>query len=158
MYQKPTQLKKLEGNLGKRPLPKDEPEPKIEHQDPPDDLDPDAVEFWHEMLPKLLTNKIMSEIDYWAFGNLCTLRARIRQIREEIIKEGLIDGLYTKAEVFDTEGNVIEIKYKKHPIAMLEQDYYQQYRMYASEFGMTPRGRAGVSKYESEPEKGDGII
>jgi len=152
---KPTQIRLLEGNLGKRPMPKDEPEPEIIYEQPPEDIDPDAIEFWHEMAPRLVRNSIISEVDWWSFGNLCTLRARIRQCRMEIIKLNLLGGMYYTNTTYNEEGEVAAVNHKKHPVAMLEQDYYQQYRMYAKEFGMTPVGRASVGKLKGEEQDDD---
>lgn len=146
---KPTALRKLEGNRSKEKFRDDEPEPTVEYQDPPDDLDESAVVFWHEMAPILVKTRIMTEVDYWAFANLCQLRSRIRKCREEI-EELEKEGLFYSNMTYNEQGEVATVSHKKHPIAMLEQDYYQQYRMYAKEFGMTPVGRSAVHATDEE--------
>ena len=50
---KPTSLKLVTGNPGKRPLPKNEPMPKTPVGDPPQELNDDGLAEWHRVSKEL---------------------------------------------------------------------------------------------------------
>jgi P27 family predicted phage terminase small subunit len=61
---KPTHLKLLEGNPGRRPINAQEPKPPAaEKLTPPIKLADDAKKFWRYFAPKLKEARILSEID-----------------------------------------------------------------------------------------------
>jgi phage terminase small subunit len=68
---KPTTLKVLEGNPGKRPLPKNEPKPTIGAEAPPWMTAPGARAEWERIAPRLLRLGLLTEIDAEAFALLC---------------------------------------------------------------------------------------
>lgn len=71
---KPTALKILEGNPGKRKI-KDtgEPMPNVLDviPDPPEWLMPDAVDEWNKLAPSLMALGLLTEVDLSAFATLC---------------------------------------------------------------------------------------
>jgi phage terminase small subunit len=74
---KPTVLKKLAGNPGRRPLPKNEPMPTgIAKR--PSWLPLGAVRVWDELAPVTQGLGLLTEHDGEAFGMLCTLAAEFR--------------------------------------------------------------------------------
>lgn len=82
---KPTALKLLQGNPGKRKLSEDEPRPKTGAEMPEELLGlPDALRAWKKWAPILAGLGILTEIDGPAFGRLCCLWAEQRQrLRED---------------------------------------------------------------------------
>jgi phage terminase small subunit len=68
---KPTALKVLEGNPGKRPLPKAEVKPEIGAEPPPWLTAPLARAEWERIAPRLLKLGLLTEIDGEAFGLMC---------------------------------------------------------------------------------------
>lgn len=61
---KPTKLRILSGNAAKRPLNRNEPQPKLAKRPrSPVDLDEHGQKFWHHYAPKLKRLCLLSEID-----------------------------------------------------------------------------------------------
>lgn len=76
---KPTALKLLQGNPGKRPLPKNEPHPKV-GCDPPPWLPLDARVEWKRLAPGLLRYRLLTELDGDAFAALCMMTAQLADL------------------------------------------------------------------------------
>jgi phage terminase small subunit len=74
---KPTALRVLEGNPGKRPLPQNEPRP-TGKAEMPGWLKPAAAVVWGEYAPRLLELGLLTDVDGETFGQWCTLAARFR--------------------------------------------------------------------------------
>ena len=73
---KPTAIKELEGNPGKRPL--NEAEPKPEHKAPPCPkwLEPEAKKEWRRLSKQLEAIGVLTEVDQAAFASYCQAYAR----------------------------------------------------------------------------------
>lgn len=86
---KPTRIKQLNGNPGKRPLNENEPKPQGELSTPPSFLSPAAVTIWNEALteapPGLLTS-----VDSSVLANYCTWRATFEQAATEMLQRGSV--------------------------------------------------------------------
>jgi phage terminase small subunit len=76
---KPTALKLLQGNPGKRRLPENEPQPEIGATRPPG-MTREAREVWDELAPMLTSNRVLSEMDAIALAHLCNLEANRREL------------------------------------------------------------------------------
>ena len=76
---KPTALRVLQGNAGKRPLPKGEPQPELGCEPPPW-LPDDARSQWSRLAPTLLELGLLTEVDGDAFGALCILTAQLASL------------------------------------------------------------------------------
>lgn len=74
---KPTALKVMAGNPGKRPLPKAEPKVTGIAQRPTW-LSKDAAKVWDELAPRTAALGLLSQHDAEQFGMLCTLAAEFR--------------------------------------------------------------------------------
>lgn len=74
---KPTALKVLEGNPGKRPLPESEPRPDAlqSPQTPPRTLTPGAAAEWRLIAPGLAGMGLLTTLDQGALETYCELRA-----------------------------------------------------------------------------------
>ena len=68
---KPTAVKKLEGNPGKRKLNKNEPVPAKGMPECPDWLLPEAKAEWERLCEKLSDMGVLTEIDMAAFAAYC---------------------------------------------------------------------------------------
>ena len=73
---KPTALKKLEGNPGKRKMNTKEPVPDKGMPDCPKWLLPEAKEEWKRLCQKLSEMGVLTEIDMAAFAAYCQSYAR----------------------------------------------------------------------------------
>ena len=73
---KPTALKLLQGNPGKRKLPKGEVQPKVGCEPPPW-LNVKARVQWARLAPRLIELGLLTEIDGDAFAAICMLTAHL---------------------------------------------------------------------------------
>ena len=125
---KPTELRALEGGRSHSlPKPEDVKEPKpdpVVGTTPPKEIDTRAKKIWNELAPVLERCGLLTEADLPSFAILCQMRSFIFQIQDDVRQLNLFDD---KAE------RLKELR-----------QLYQQFRVYANDFGMTPRGRAGL--------------
>jgi P27 family predicted phage terminase small subunit len=101
---KPTALKKLEGNPGKRKLNTKEPMPGKGMPDCPKWLLPEAKKEWERLCVKLSEIGVLTEIDMAAFAAYCQSYARWKEAQEHIDSEGstfetALDGAVCKDHV-----------------------------------------------------------
>lgn len=75
---KPTRLKILAGNPGRRPLPKDEPKPSGTATRP-SWLNREAIKVWEDLAPGGYALGLLTSRDGEAFGMLCTLASEFRK-------------------------------------------------------------------------------
>jgi P27 family predicted phage terminase small subunit len=146
---KPTNLKLLEGNPGKRPLPKDEfkPEPTMPKPPPMDKATKRIYWYYAEQLEQV---GLMSTMDKDMLANVARLIARVNEI-DKILRKPEVQMLisYTESAPNGTERPVIKL----NPLIREQRDTMAQIRMHAPEFGMTPRGRVGLSVGSSSKKK-----
>lgn len=152
---KPTALKVLEGNRGKRPLPEDEPRPDAVEPSMPSDLDATAKRIWKELAPKLVKIGLLTELDGDEFASLCQIASRLRSIRGFIKKENKTLSQQTERPAPD--GGVYYEQKPSHYVGM-ELKYYDALRKYAADFGLSPRGRTGLQVGLSKKEDGDDLL
>ena len=126
---KPTELKKLAGNPGKRPLNGQEPQPEPASRRCPHGLSDGAKKFWRTMAKDLIRLGMLTAVDVPAFLLMAEHYAIAREARDLISEKGLTD--------IDVNGLT-----RKHPLLQVWRDNSTAYRMYASEFGLTPSSRS----------------
>lgn len=139
---KPTQLKVLEGNPGKRPLPENEPVPEQAEPEMPKDIDMKARRVWKRLAPLMVKHGLLTEVDGDAFAILCQCRSRLIEIHNFLKKENM--SLVQEKTFVDSTGQEHK-EYKTSPYVTMEKHYYQLFKMYATDFGLTPKGRVGLS-------------
>lgn len=128
---KPTAMKQLQGNPGKRPLNKREPKPKTPVKRPYKLGKGLQDRFWKEHAPELERLQILTGIDSAAFRLMAEHYSFAVQAAQELREEGLtVDG---------REGK------KKNPKAQIFKDNSLAFKSFATEFGMTPSARARLS-------------
>jgi len=147
---KPTQLKKLEGNPGKRPLNDKEPQPDPSMPKMPSWLDREAREEWERVCPELHAMGLLTKIDRTALVGYCMAYSRwIRAERE--LQKG-----FTYKYV-DTS---FQPKQTNKPEVIIARDALNQVRAFCTEFGLTPssRGRMIVSSADKEKDPLDEML
>ena len=89
---KPTNLKLLHGNPGKRALPVNEPQPELVTVDcpAPHRLTPRAAIHWAETLPILVGMRVLSVADLAALEIYCEARSDEDHANEMIAEHGLV--------------------------------------------------------------------
>jgi P27 family predicted phage terminase small subunit len=147
---KPTALKKLEGNPGKRPLNFQEITPEPIPPTCPGWLLPEAKREWRRLYPQLLELGLLSQIDRAALAGYCQAYARWRQA-EESIRKKLTYGYTNKS------GNRNKLA---KPEVAIAQRYLELVRAFCSEFGLTPssRGRMVIPGNGEEKDPLDKIL
>lgn len=149
---KPTRLKVLEGNPGRRDLPDDEPHLPASGIAPPDELEPAARRSWEQLVPHLERVGLLSIVDELTLAGLCTIRARLLYIWKRLRAKSRSDLLehYTTVEG--------EPRVRAHPYTVMERQYLEIWRKYASEFGLSPRGRVGLQVGKRDSDDGEDLL
>lgn len=140
---KSTSLKLLEGNPGKRALPKDEPKPApLENDAPPDWMADDAVAVkeWQRILPIVQRMRVMTEADFGALAEMCATFSCLREASEQVKNEG--------NTITGAMGGQV-----KNPTVTIRDDQRKILLAYQREFGLVPGSRARVKV--SSPAKPD---
>jgi P27 family predicted phage terminase small subunit len=136
---KPTALKKLQGNPGKRPLNDREPRPKTPVKRPWGLGQGQQRKFWDEHAEELERLGVLTGVDVSAFRLMAEHYAFAVQAAKELREGGVLT-------VEGREGP------KKHPLLQALRDNSQMFKSYATEFGMTPSSRARL-KLPDEAEQ-----
>lgn len=139
---KPTALKILEGNPGKRQLNMNEPQPGKKMPECPNWLEDEAKEEWNRLAENLNQLGILTELDMAAFASYCQAYARWKEAEEFISQHGAI--VRTKSGYWQQVPQV-SIAHSNQKI-MLQA---------ASEFGLTPSSRSRIIANESKSEEVD---
>jgi P27 family predicted phage terminase small subunit len=146
---KPTQLKVLEGNRSKVPLPLDEFKPTPKTPKVPV-MSKEAKEIYDYYAKQLERAGLISYMDRDALANVARMIERVNEIDLEFQNEEtklLIQ--YTEMAPNGTEKIVVKL----NPLAVEQRQLIEAIRRSASEFGMTPRGRVGLSVGSRESDK-----
>ena len=128
---KPTALKKLEGNPGKRPLNTMEPVPPNVSIHCPQYLLPDARKEWKRLAPVLIQMGLLTAADVVPFAAYCTAFARWKEAEEEITRHGSI--------YKDNEGRI-----RPNPYIAIANQQLREIKSLAAEFGLTPSNRSAM--------------
>lgn len=140
---KPTAVKVLEGNPGKRQLNMFEPKP-VKGKLPkcPDWLEDEAKEEWNRLAKNLHNLGILTDLDVQAFASYCQAYARWREAEEFISQHGAI--VKTKSGYWQQVPQV--------SIAHQNQKMMMQA---AAEFGLTPSSRSRIiaDQTANEPDE-----
>ena len=128
---KPTALKKLEGNPGKRPLNTMEPTPPNVSIHCPQYLLPDARKEWKRLAPILIQMGLLTAADVVPFAAYCTAFARWKEAEEEISRHGSI--------YKDDDGRI-----RPNPFIAIANQQMREIKSFAADFGLTPSNRAAM--------------
>jgi P27 family predicted phage terminase small subunit len=154
---KPEALKKLEGNLSKRPDTGKEPQfAAVTDLNPPAWLNETAKGLWRQVAPQLSAQGLFSEVDHGPLAALCVAYSRWRKA-EELVERQIQESEKPAAP------NALEL-----PLAMefktpqgyaqqipqigIANTYLDKFLKLAAEFGFTPAARARM-RVETAPIK-----
>lgn len=142
---KPTRLKVLTGNPGKRPLNRAEPRPESSIPDCPPELGPVAQREWHRLVGALGALGMLTSLDRAALAAYCGAYALWAEATQNIQKFGTM--------VKSPSGYPIQSPY----VAIANRQAEIMMRI-ASEFGFTPASRSRIAiPREQEPTLFDSI-
>lgn len=142
---KPTPLKLLEGNRGRRPLPENEPKPRPVMPSCPRGLDKYGRSVWRKTVKILFRLGLLTEIDIDQYANFCQAQGRLINVRELINTTGA--GPLIKEQMIKKQkdgGEIVITRLKINPLFNEERYLLETCRKYAAEFGLSPRGRTGI--------------
>ena len=139
---KPTEIKKLEGNPGKRKLNEKEPQPEKTAPDCPEWLENEAKAEWERLAVHLEALGVLTIVDRAAFAGYCECFARWKEAEEFISKHGMI--IKTPSGYF-----------QQVPQVSISQTYLKLLLKFAVEFGLTPSSRSRIIAEENLSDKND---
>ena len=132
---KPTAIKELEGNPGKRALNKNEPRPEKKAPRCPTWLEAEAKKEWKRLAKQMELLGILTEMDMTAFAGYCQSYARWKEAEEFISKHGTI--------VKTPSGY-----WQQVPQVSIAQTNLKLMLRFSEEFGLTPSSRSRIAVAE----------
>lgn len=141
---KPTALKLVEGNPGKRAINKKEPKPRSEIPSCPAHLEDSGKVAWGRLSVLLDRMGVLTEADGAALERLCDCYTDILESRRLIRQDG------RTYKVITTTG---EILIKGNPAVAQLRAADAQFKSYLIEFGLTPAARSKVHATDDDDKK-----
>jgi P27 family predicted phage terminase small subunit len=158
---KPTALRLVGGNAGKRPLPVNEPAPPPGAPEMPAGLRPVAVAAWHRLSRTLGDMGVLTVADGEALTRLCDCLADLQDARDayerpfvaerwnkdtgEITEQEIAEGGKPTYVSFGKDGVMLRTRTELALIA----DCDRRVRGYLADFGLTPAARSKVKVQDS---------
>lgn len=135
---KPTAIKVMEGNPGRRPLNDREPTPWPGAPEMPAYLDREARREWKRLVPILLGMRVLTEADGIALANLCfsySLMVEAQKLMQEKAAAGKSALLVETPNGYAIQSPLLGIVNKQMQIISKQ----------LSEFGLTPASRSRIT-------------
>jgi P27 family predicted phage terminase small subunit len=143
---KPTRIKELQGNPGKRALNKSEPRYSADGLTCPRWLNAEAHKEWRRVVKLLLSQRVATAADRGALAAYCLSYARWQQA-EAVLDEV---GLTVDEPVLDKKGELVGHKVKPRPEVAIAQQYQRLMTAAAAHLGLDPSSRSKVSVVKEE--------
>ena len=137
---KPTAIKLLEGNPGKRPLNEREPVPPKGNIKCPDWLLPEAKKEWKRLGKVLAEMGMLTNLDMMAFAGYCQAYARWKGAEEFITQHG---------DMVRTPNGYLQ----QVPQVAIAQTNLKIMLKFCEQFGLTPSARSRIVGEENGAEK-----
>ncbi len=128
---KPTALRVLEGNLGKRPLNPHEPKPRKAVPRCPEHLDERARKEWRRLVPVLQRMGVLTEADGLALANLCQTYSTLIRAQEKLNESGIL---------YQTPSGYV----MQNPLLSVVNQRVDTITKLSREFGLTPAARTRI--------------
>ena len=148
---KPTHLKVVTGNPGKRQINENEPRPDLSIPTPPPHLSDEAKVEWGRVCDQLYRLKLLSDIDRASLAAYAQAYGRWVQAERALAKMAASDGVTKGLLVKTRNGNAIQ-----NPLVGTANKAMADMMRYAAEFGMTPSARSRLStdgEYQEDPAR-----
>jgi len=138
---KPTALKVIEGNRGKRSANKQEPDPTyLSDLNPPAWLPAAAKEVWKEIAPSLAAAKLLTEVDVELLAHGCVAIAQYR-LSVKRTGEDLVKGKHEVSE----DGELFSVGEHINPWMLVQSMTFKQAMTVFQQFGMSPAARTRIA-------------
>lgn len=145
---KPTHLKLVEGNAGRRPLNRKEPKPKASaptgKNAAPKHLSEKARQVWTRVQVELSRSGILTDVDHPALEMLCEAFADYFRAGDELRAFG--------SHYYETVNQAGGVMHRAHPAVAVMRDADRRIKGWLAEFGMTPSARSRVERVGEEEE------
>lgn len=130
-------MKVLEGNPGKRPLPKHEPKPAptVKMPNPPAWMNTYGKKAWKRLAPELQRLGLLTVVDIETFSAACQCYGVWVECEKTLKKKGRTHSYTNKAK----ETNTIV-----RPEVKIGQKALDQFKSYMTEFGLSPASRTRI--------------
>jgi P27 family predicted phage terminase small subunit len=135
---KPTALKLLDGNRGRRPLNALEPKPEPGIPDPLAALTPEGLAHYRDLTEKLSAVRVLTVNDGPALSGLAQSIADFEQATSELALMG---------KVIMTERGAV-----KNPWTTIQKQAFDQMQKGFADFGLTPSSRTKIQTAGEKPE------
>lgn len=142
---KPTALKVLEGNPGKRPLPQNEPKPApvVNIPKPPPWLNSDGKKAWKRLAPELQRLGLLTVVDMEAFAAACQSYGIWVECERFFKKKNPETGEpYGRTYEYTNKAGAVNIV--PRPEVRIGQQAIKNFIALMTEFGLSPSSRAGL--------------
>lgn len=138
---KPTELKILQGTNRKDRQVEQEPEfEKLDHYDPPEDLDGLALKTWNSLMPLLVEASVLTAADLRALELYCVHYSNFKKAQQEVEENGYV--------VTSPQGSI-----SKNPACTVVKEASSEMRALAGVLGLDPAARTRINVGKKKPEK-----
>ena len=137
---KPTKLKMLQGNPGRRPLPENEPQPTVAIPTRPGWLSVEAKHEWRRLAPELERLELLTLVDRGAFAAYCQSWGLYVDAVKDLLENGTI---FVTAKGYQSP---------RPSVGMMVKMLSAMSR-FGGKFGLSPSDRAKIDL--PKPAKGD---
>ena len=144
---KPTVLKVIAGNPGKKPLNRGEPKPQQGTPRCPAWLSPEARKVWKRLVPHLRAMRVLTLVDADALAAYCHTYVRWRDAEDFLSKHGMV------YPIRDDQNRVKCMQ--QFPQVSIARNLLLVMRAYQQEFGLTPAARARIVVAGEEESSSD---
>lgn len=134
---KPTAIKKLAGNPGKRALPENEPQPERARPPKPTNLSGTASRLWDYVSEELFNMGVLTTADGPGLRMLCESWHMFFEARRALNQHGSM--------FYETHGPG-GVLIKTHPAVNVMKESNRAVKGWLAEFGLTPAARTRVEK------------
>lgn len=141
---KPTALRVLEGNPGKRPLPVNEPKPAPIAPTCPSWLGKEARKEWRRLAPLLHRLNLLTQLDRGDLAAYCDSYGRMVEAAQELAKLSRGAGCYNYPQK-DAAGVLVGIKTGEWAQVRMIRKCKEEMTRYSAKFGLSPVDRARMS-------------
>jgi P27 family predicted phage terminase small subunit len=162
---KPPQLKVVEGNPGKRPIP-DAPKPPPIAPREPDwarvlrggdeqvlQARRDARTEWRRVVPVLDALGLLAQVDALVLTDYAVCWARLVQCERALSTQGLLVEVWQ----LDKDGERLRVELRRNPHAILANQYRGQLRFHVGELGLGPSSRGRLAAGAPEGDADDDL-
>ncbi len=144
---KPTALKLIAGNPGKRRLNEREPKPSAGSPHCPEWLSVEARKVWKRLVPQLRAMRVLTLVDADALAAYCHTYVRWRDAEDFLSKHGAVYPLR------DEQGRVKCMQ--QFPQVSIARNLLLVLRAYQQEFGLTPAARSRIAVQDEPAQASD---